>query len=67
MWHRMIVILRKPGTKGAITSAAPTQSVPSEKCPTTKDTKEFVDAKKQATLDQWLDWVVCASGSQVVF
>jgi len=77
--HSLIEILRTPGAKIDIEDAAPTQVVDFNtqrdnswwmsrfERPSGEETKLFVEKQKARTLDRWLDIVVAASGSEIVF
>lgn len=62
---------RKPGAKGAVRGVAPIQSF-AEKADrrdeeATLRTQTFMEEEKARLLDRWLDKIVRASGSEVVF
>ncbi|KAL5357963.1 Low affinity iron permease [Aspergillus floccosus] len=66
MMDRIVLLLRKPGSKDAVEGIAPTQRI--EKMETDGgNVTVYVLTPKQAVLDRWLDWIVSASGSKVVF
>lgn len=83
MFKRIIDFFAAPGAKGAIEGAAPTQYVftgsvaseekkaivvgESEQNPPAKNITGYVNHVKKDRLDRWLDNVVKASGSQLVF
>ncbi|KAL7935624.1 Low affinity iron permease domain-containing protein [Trichoderma chlorosporum] len=83
MFRQIVDFLASPGAKRAIEDAAPTQYVfnssiasedkktvivdESEQIPPAKNITGYVSHVKKDKLDRWLDNVVKASGSQIVF
>jgi low-affinity ferrous iron transport protein len=62
----LILVLRRPGSKDAIEGTAPTQRIEMKEG-SNENITVYVMAPKRAMLDRWLDWVVHASGSKIVF
>lgn len=61
---------RKPGAKGAVQSVAPVQRFAEKTGPRDDETTlgtQFLEGEKTRLLDRWLDKIVRASGSELVF
>jgi low-affinity ferrous iron transport protein len=72
MFKRMFETLRQPGVKGAIQGFAPTQRVSKDLEQADSSDVEgqangFWVTEKSRVLDRWLDGIVRASGSEIVF
>lgn len=65
--ERFIQLLRAPGARGTITSAAPTQRVKDSPQVTDDTATGYTPPSKSGQLDRWLDTAVRLSGSEVMF